>query len=165
MRLTESYLHLSKDKGLHKLTPKIPHSVANPENDVNLENTTIKRTCLANTIDGCILGIGISDTLFNKSGSDTALFHCYQNTTSFLGLSNEEIIKRRYVFDAAITGEVWALEEISVVHLYDVLIHREVTKIIEYTPIIPTHLKEIPNKFLVNGKMTNFVRKWEVITN
>ena len=167
MRLTESYFHLSYDQTLTKLTPKLPavategYKLTHPT-ETPLENITIKRVCLASAIAGCIAGIFVNDKRLLR---EDITLHVYQNTSSFLGLSNEEIIKRRYVFDAAITGEVWALEEISVVHLYRIKINKERSKHIVYKPITPSHLKEIPSVYFLHddGNFDHYVHDYKVI--
>jgi len=159
MRLTKSYFHLSKDSNLKKLTPKLQFTKTN--GGWNLEENKIKRVCLANTIDGCIIALKFNP---NEIKDDKPVrMYCFQNTTSFLGLSNEEIIKRRYVFDAEITGEVWALEEIDVVLLYDVLVYVKVTDTIIYKPIVPAHLEKIPEEWLVDGNLQTFNRKYKIV--
>jgi len=163
MRLTKSYFHLSNAPNLKKLTPRLPHEVdiRAGKGKIVLENTTIKRVCLSDNINGCIRGLEGGGIKFKDD--KPVRMHCFQNTTSFLGLSNEEIIKRRYVFDAEITGEVWALEEIDVVLLYDVLVYVKVTDTIIYKPIVPAHLEKIPEEWLVDGNLQTFNRKYKIV--
>lgn len=158
MKITEilkqnpTLYHLSDDNKLSSLSPKIPKKLQIRTNA--FEDTTIPRVSFSETIEGCILGIQLSENEFTEK-----TFYIYSPTnyhTKFL--SNQDIIKQKLVFDAKITKEWWALEEIDVKLIGEVIIINEIIKTIEYTPI------RIGNpKFLkANGKLDTFLYKFKI---
>lgn len=144
--------HLSDDSLLSSLSPKIPKKLQIRTNA--FEDTTIPRVSFSETIEGCILGIQLSENEFTEK-----TFYIYSPTNYHKKfLSNKEIIKQKLVFDAKITKEWWALEEINVKLIGEVTVYNEIIKTIEYTPI------RIGNpKFLkANGKLDTFLYQHKI---
>lgn len=131
--LKEHYYHLSKTPKLKELDPCVPYKLNT--HAIALENNTIERVSLAPSIEQCILGIQPNDKDFDKV--KYLEYYCYINHGPFYGLSNNEIIKNKYVFDAHITNEVWALKHLSVDYFGKVLVYKDVLEEIIYTPILP----------------------------
>jgi len=65
--------HLSKDANLKKLSPNIPRDVKNKENP--FEDNTIPRISFSESINGCILGLQLKESQFDKG---ICRFYVYQ---------------------------------------------------------------------------------------
>ena len=86
------YIHISKSNKPLILKPRVPKNIIK-----NLENNTIPRICVYNSIFGAIAAINASDIYY---------VHLIEPTKV---LDNPEVLQ--YVPDAAMTGECWVLDD------------------------------------------------------
>jgi hypothetical protein len=141
--------HLSKDANLKKLSPRIPKDVMNNENP--FEENTIPRISFSESINGCILGLQLKESQFEKG---ICRFYVYQpaiveNTHL---VSNYTINNKRLVFDSIITKEWWGLNSVHVKKIGIIEVQEKPFKTIEFTP-----LRIGDKKFLKpNGKLDTF---------
>ena len=83
------------------------------------ENREIERICFSETVDGCLSAIPGADTLLLEKGH---MFLLYEVDTADLKetdyISNEQIVKKNYVYDAEMTKECWVLKEMTLTGRY-----------------------------------------------
>lgn len=142
--------HLSRSDDLSILRPAIPEKLLIRKND--FEESKTPRVSFAETIDGCILGLQLSEHEF-KNGSIEYNVYVPIKIQDGEWKSNDDIISEKLVFDAEITKEWWCLSDIQVKMIGSIRIYNKVKKTIEYTPI------RIGNpKFLKpNGKLDTYL--------
>ena len=156
--------HLSMNDSITHLTARVPNDVLVNKEDT-LENFTIPRTCVALSIDGCILGLQINSRHFKtEDPNETILFTVYEPVSydSLILKTNQELIKEKLVFDAHITGEVWILNpSIEVKKIASIRVYKEITKEINYKPILrdPKRVKFLK----ADGTLDTYLRKWEYV--
>jgi hypothetical protein len=141
--------HLSKDANLKKLSPNIPRDVKNKENP--FEDNTIPRISFSESINGCILGLQLKESQFDKG---ICRFYVYQpmvqEHTNLV--SNDTINHNRLVFDSKITKEWWGLNTVHVKQIGIIEVIEKPFKTIEFTP-----LRIGDKKFLKpNGKLDTY---------
>lgn len=95
--------HLSKDRNLSKMTPRIPKS--------KYEEQKTPRICFSTSIDGCLIGINENKNIEGE------IFHVYSITTSDYYKPNTT-----EVTDVHITNEVWVTKPIEVRYEYSIKI-------------------------------------------
>jgi hypothetical protein len=156
--------HISMNDSITHLTARVPNDVLANKKDA-LENFTIPRTCVALSIDGCILGLQINSRHFKTNDpNETILFTVYEpvNYDSLILKTNQELIDEKLVFDAHITGEVWILNpSIEVKKIASIRVYKEITKEINYKPILkdPNKTKWLKH----DGTLDTYLRKWEYV--
>lgn len=105
-------IHLSP--GYFHEQPFISRSPCDFENNFisnELEDSYIKRTCFSNNINNCLSAfdnwiVGLNFNIYIPKNIDILSF-----------VSNEDIIKNKYVADAKITKEYWLLNNPIAVHI------------------------------------------------
>ena len=99
------YYHLSKvNRNGQIFLPRVPYDakLINKYDKHVREEGTIKRICCSSSIEGCLQSSG-------KSKYGYAVFYVHKlivNEDAKI-ITNDEILKKRYVFDAALTCETW----------------------------------------------------------
>jgi len=127
--------HISKNNNLTELRSSIPADILLNKKGT-LENYVTPRICFAGSIEGCILGCYLEQSTFD--GLPYLEFSVYEPTDyNILKVkSNRELISDKEVFDAAITGEVWVLNNsIKVTKVGRIRVWNEVTKEVPYKVI------------------------------
>ena len=149
---TDSFLHLSDNKTLHKLTPMVPKFTG--MGNTILEETTMPRVCLAPTIEGCLLGIPFSDKKFPVK------LYLYKTIGRLRVVTNKELIEKKLVFDANITGELWSVEDVSVKLIGALEVFEDIERTINYVPILPDGFisKEL---LLKDGTLNAYLRRYD----
>lgn len=117
--------HLSQDNlGEKILSPRIPSYLHDDENmkknqDVGLyEKNSIPRVSFSSDIQGCLRAIipdlNANPEMKNMYLGKTLYVHVPENPyESYKRISNKEIIKNKYVFDAEFTKEEWVVEPVK----------------------------------------------------
>lgn len=117
--------HLSQDNlGGKILSPRIPSYLHDDENmkknqDVGLyEENSIPRVSFSSDIQGCLRAIipdlNANPEMKNMYLGKTLYVHIPENPyESYKRISNKEIIKNKYVFDAEFTKEEWVVEPVK----------------------------------------------------
>lgn len=103
-----------------------------PESKMMNENKEIPRICFSNTIQGAldsIRGHRLEEMMKHcKNLGREIILHVYSpkivNPSSFI--SNEKIIKNKYVKDASYTGECWITEKVWLKHIKTIEISNEI---------------------------------------
>ena len=156
--ITKEVYHLSKDKNLKTLTPLVPKDTGGKGE--SLENTEIPRACFSDSIDGCLLALGIKDKDFKDNKSMT--WYMYTPTDKFKGVTNDEVNKSKQVFDSKVTKELWAVEKTPVSHIGEVEVFFDVIDEIKYKPLVPDGKKIDLTKFHDDGFLRSYLRKHKV---
>lgn len=141
--------HLSKDSNLKKLSPRIPRDVKNKDNP--FEDNTIPRISFSESIDGCILGLQLKESQFEKGIYRLYVYQPIIHDNTHL-VSNNTINHYGLVFDSHITKEWWGLNSVHVKKLGIIEIYEKPFKTIEFKP-----LRIGDKKFLKpNGKLDTY---------
>lgn len=145
--------HLSKNFNLKELIPKIPDKLLVRKDA--WEDITIKRSCFAETIDGCIIAMNLNNKDFLNNKLELAAYT--PKTYQLNWLNNNQIIKKTLVFDAHITKEHWALEKLAVIKIGTILVDQDNPKAIQFKPL------QIGNPKFLNpdGQLTTYLYKYK----
>lgn len=145
--------HLSNKNNLEKLTPKIPYKLKIRKNA--FEDTTIKRISFAPSIEGCILGLQLSDKDFTDDKLILYVYTPYAFDNNDI-ISNNTIVNNKLVFDAKVTKESWIISPVNVKIIGSITVFNKVQQKIEYQPI-----RVGDKKFLKpNGKLDTYLYKY-----
>jgi hypothetical protein len=145
--------HLSKQDSLDILTPKIPEKLKIRKNA--FEDNTIKRVSFAPSIEGCIIGLQLSE---NEFVNGKLILYAYEPTNINRDdiITNDVIVKEKLVFDAKVTKEVWIINPVHVKLIGSITVFDIVQQKIEYTPI-----RVGDKNFLKpNGKLDTYLYKY-----
>ncbi len=124
--------HLSDDDTLTKLTPKIPDWLSDRKNA--FENSSIPRISVAETIEGCILGLQLTEKDFHYNLKSLYVYSpIITYDTRFI--TNKLLTKKKLVFDSYITREWWLLDQVDVEYIGEILLTDLNFKTIYYKPL------------------------------
>lgn len=150
---TSRLYHLSKNDSLKRLTPQIPHKLKIRKNA--FEDTTIKRVSFAPSIEGCIIGLQLSEKDFTNNELILYVYEPYDIDINDI-IPNDVIVKEKLVFDAKVTKESWVTNEVNVKLTGSITVFNSVKQKIEYIPI-----RVGDKKFLKpNGKLDTYLYKY-----
>ena len=108
--------HISADikRTDNPVTPRIPDL---GEKETCAEDLTIPRICFSETVNGCISALPPQNR--SQIASVKSKFVLYEINTedypSSFFISNEEIVKRRLVYDANLTKEWWVIKPVRLI--------------------------------------------------
>ena len=146
--------HLSKVAGLTTLEPRVPRAIVNRIRG-SFEDSSIERISFAESIDGCILGLQLSASTFTDH---VQRFYVHRLVSCDRLLSNDEVTRRKLVFDSRVTGEWWGLSDAIVKQVGEIEVSDIGSRAIEYEP-----LRGDRSMMKQNGKLETYLYKWRVI--
>ena len=124
------YIHVSQDLNLDGkiFTPRIPNCRMIGK---NMENGDIPRICFSEgSVDDALAAIVNYKYYKNFTNRKYAIYTPENN--DFKKMTNQEIVNNKYVFDAHVTKEMWALEPVKIKKVCEIFVTSEILNEVQF---------------------------------